>query len=163
MIDSLADILNQTQNSSFKGAMLYNDLSLALFNYKKPLEERLNFITINEKIFTHRFTLFLHEIDNYLAPTFKWKMLQLIEGGFFNHWISSSLNHRSVNEKEAPEEKIVLTMEHLNVGFTIWISLLMISSVALTAELVFKFTSNQLRWILFKNFFESYQKLGSNQ
>ena len=136
--------------------MLHKDISLALYNYRKPLKERLSFITINEKIFNHRLTLFLQETDNYLTPTFKWKMLQLIEGGFFNHWIGSFLSHRSVNEKEAKEEKIVLTMEHLNVGFTIWISLLMISSVALTAELVFKHTSNHLRSILFKSIFDKF-------
>ena len=128
-------ILNQTQNPSFKGVVLYSELQLMLFNFKREPDDKMKFCKLDQKVFSYNQAIYLPDFKDFLHSTFKWKVTQLIQGGFFNHWMEPYLNHRSIVEKELDENKIVLTMEHMTVGFTIWLAFLTISSIAFIVEL----------------------------
>ena len=128
-------VLNQLQNSSFKGAVLMFDSVTSSLNYLKPLNERQIFNRLEEKFITYPVGIILPNQKDFLHTTFKRKINQLIHGGFFNLWMDLYMKHRSFNEKIEEETRIVLTMDHLSVGFIIWLAMLMIALCTAIAEL----------------------------
>ena len=128
-------VFNQTQNSSFDGAMLYPELEMYLYNYKKAAKDKFHFNTLKEKMISYNVAVALPDSINFMHSTFELKINQLIQGGFFYHWIEHYMTDQSLIEKEVEEDKIVLTINHLSVGFTLWLGMLMFASIAFTIEL----------------------------
>ena len=108
------DILHLLQDSSFKGAAIHRELNISIYNYKKPPQKKLYFHKLEQKMMSYNLAVFLPYQQPYLGPTFNWKIRQLIEGGFFEHWISNYMKHHSIIEKDLEDDKVVLTMnDHL--------------------------------------------------
>ena len=127
-------ILNQTQNSSFNGAVIYPELQMYLHNYKKNAKDKFNFHILQEKMISYNIAVVLPDFDNFMHSTFKLKINQLIQGGFFDHWMEPYMTDQSLVEKEEEEDKVVLTMDILSVGFTLWLGMLLIASIAFIME-----------------------------
>ena len=128
-------IIKMTQDSSHNMAMVYNDLDLFLLNYKENLEDKISFIKLDQKVVSYNKAIWLPH-HHLIYSTFKKKINQLIEGGFFNHWMNPYFSHQSILDEEIVDDKVVLTMDHLSVGFTIWLGILFIATVAFAAEFV---------------------------
>lgn len=156
-------IFQQLKKESFKAAVVYNDLQLSLYNYKKP-ENRtvLNFIKLDQKVISYNIGILLPAQKIYLHSTMKKKINQLIEAGFFNHWIDSYLSHRSVQVIETEDVKVVLTMDHLSVGFILWFAVLLFASVAFIAELSRIFIPFFIHGMFFWNVLRYFYKFNRN-
>lgn len=70
-----------------------------------------------------------------MKPIFIKKVNQLIEGGFFNLWFSHQRKPSSEHKIQV-ETKIVLKIEHLGVGFSIFLVLLLITILVFVGELL---------------------------
>ena len=161
-VPNIDEVLQLLKNSSFKGAAVYQELKISSFNYKKENEEKFYFHTLEQKMISYNIAVHLPYESMYLCPTFMRKIRQLIEGGFFDHWISNYLKHKSIIEKDLEDDKVVLTMnDHLYPGFAIWLTMLLIASMAFVAELVRFYVSN-LRTRLFKTILETFYKFKVN-
>ena len=132
---SIAEILKETQNSSFKGAVVFNDLALSMKNFKKPADQKLYFNKLDEKVMSYNMAVRLPGYRDPLHSTFKLKINQLIQAGFFNYWMDVYLKDPSIVTQEEEDVRVVLTMGHLDVGFILWISFLAIGCAAFVLEL----------------------------
>ena len=128
------DILKKMQNSSFKGIAAISELGLLLYNYKKPADQRLHFNVIDQKICSYSRAISFDDKSFFLFSTLNRKISQLIEGGFFDHWLKHYTHHNSMVEEEIEKSKIVLTWGHVYVGFMLWLGLLMIAALAFILE-----------------------------
>ena len=153
------------QDSSSKNFVLDNDLAFSMYNYKKKPKDRLYFHQRDYDGVSYNVHIFLPSKCHYLYATLNRKIKRLVEGGFFVRWHERYLNDWSLRkpEPEPDRGKIVLTMDHLSVGFTIWLGMLLIASVAMIAELVRFYFANYLHGILFQMILRKHQKLHRNQ
>lgn len=127
-------IFEQLQNTSFRGAVVYNQLDLTAFNYKVPQDEKRSFNSLEKRVMSYNLGVVIQRKKNYLASTLKRKVDQLIQAGFFNHWMNKYKSHQSLIKRDLEEVKVVLTMDHLSVGFTLWLAVLLIASIAFATE-----------------------------
>lgn len=134
MIHSVDDIFENLQNSSFEGAAFYSDFYLNMYNYGKPVDQKLYFHQLNQTFLNFNMEIRLTSQRNYLVTTIKKKVNLLVQGGFFNHWLDHYLKDRSLVEKNTKEEKIVLTMDHLSAGFILCLAVLTLALGAFIAE-----------------------------
>ena len=128
-------IFHQTQNSSFDGAVLYPELEMYMYNYKKAVEDKFHFHLLKEKLISYSIAVALPGYNSDMHSTLKLKISQFVQAGLFDHWIKHYMTDQSLIEKEVEEDKIVLTIDHLSVGFTLWLGMLLIASIAFTIEL----------------------------
>ena len=129
----MTPILEGLQDSSFKGVAIFDEATLKAQNYKR--EVKLKFEIIEQKINSHNFGVDSNP-ESFLNPIYLKKIPQLIEGGFFQLWFERASSHRSLAEKVEEDDKVVLTMDHLGVGFIFTVVLLLISMVAFIGELL---------------------------
>ena len=153
------DVINGLQDPLFKGTAIYNELAFSMYNYKKEPKDRLYFHQLEQKVLSHNMHVALPKQQNFLFSTLDWKIKQLVQGGFFYHWMDRYLSHSSVQAPEPEDGQIVLTMDHLSVGFTIWLGVLLIASIAFIGELFTFHSSNYFRGLLFQLVIAEYQKL----
>ena len=160
-IHSVIAILKQLQNSSFKGFAFDNELAFSMYNYKKKPKDRLYFHQLDYNIRSYNVHVILPSNRNFLYSTWDWKIRQLVEGGFFVHWIDRYLSDSSLRkpDPEPDDDKVVLTMDHLSVGFIIWLGLLLIASVVFIAELAWFYLANYLCQTLFEMILKKHQRL----
>ena len=128
--------LIELQNPSFKGVVIFDEASLKTINYNRKDKLQLN--TIDQKVFSYNLGYCLGE-DSFFTQTYVKKMAQLIEGGFIDVWDKRSKNHWSFAKEEEPDNRVVLTLDHLGVGFSIWCLMLLIALLVFGAE---RFLSN---------------------
>ena len=135
-----------------------------MYNYKKEPKDRLYFDHFDPDLRRYNVYVMLPRKSNFLYSTLDWKIRQLVEGGFFNYWIERYLSDSSLRkpEPEPDDDKVVLTMDHLSVGFIIFIGMLLVASVAMIAELVRVHLGNYLRGILFQMILKKHQRLRHN-
>ena len=164
MYHSLKTILKQLQNSSFKGFVHDNELTFTMYNYKKTPKDRLFFHQLDEKDLSYNLHIKLPDKNNFLHSAFDRKIRQLVEGGFFVHWLDRYLSDSSLRkpEPEPDDDKVVLTMDHLAVGFIIWLGMLLIASVAVVFELARVHLGNYFHGILFQMILRKHHKLRCN-
>ena len=113
---------------------MQRELDMFMYNYKKRPEEKLNFRKLEEKVISYNLAVHLPPYWTLLHSTVKTKVNQLVQAGFFKYWLEPYLNHPSMIEEPFEEDKIVLTFDHLSVGFTIWIGMLLIALLGFIAE-----------------------------
>ena len=68
-----------------------------------------------------------------------------------------------MHEKPLEENKIVLTFDHLSVGFTIWIGMLLIAMLGFIAELARCYYSNYVKALVICTVLKRFYKIISNQ
>ena len=152
---SMLDILNETKNSSFKGAALLDDSHLLFYNYKKQPKDKFYFHKLKQNFLSYNMAVLLPDSLMYQS-TFKLKMNQLIHGVFFDYWMNKYLHHSSLVNGQKEDSKVVLTMNHLSVGFSIWLAMLLIALVTFIAEFV-KFRIAKCCRKKYRNFRKSVQ------
>ena len=165
IIRSRIKILKQLQNASFRTFAVDNELTFSTNNYKKEPKDRLYFHQLDGfNLLSYNVHVLLPPSYNFLYSTFDWKIKQLVEGGFFVYWIERHLNHPSLRilEPDPDDDKIVLTLDHLSVGFIICLGMLLVALVAMIAELVRFHLANYLRGFLFQMILRKHQKLRHN-
>ena len=155
-------VFEQMQNSSYKCSFLHNELTFLMHNYKKALKDRLYFYQLDKKVRKHNVHVILPPKSNFLHSILDQKIRQLVEGGFFVHWFDRYLSDSSLRKPEPEDDRVVLTMEHLSVGFIIWLGMLLIASAAVIAELVRVHFANYLRGVLFQMILRKHQRLHRN-
>ena len=155
-------VFNQMQNSSYKGSFFYNELAFLMHNYKKEPKDRLYFNQLDKKVRDHNVHVALPLKYNFIYSTLDRKIRQLVESGFFVHWFDRYLSDSSLRKPEPEDNRVVLTMEHLSVGFIIWLGMLLIASVAMIVELVRFHLLNYLRRFFFQMILQKHQKLHRN-
>ena len=139
------------QNSSFKGIAAISELELFLYNYKKPADQRLHFNVIDQKMSSFLSSISFHKNSFFLYSTLHRKVRQLNEGGFFDHWLKHYTHHNSMVEEEIEKSKVVLTWDHLYVGFTLWFGLLMIAALIFIVERMTFHVLNYFHAVFVKN------------
>lgn len=134
-IHSTYQILKRLENSSFHAAAIYNELDLSMINLMSSKDEKIHYIKLEEKLATFNKVIIFPTKKDFLYPTMKWKIKQLIEAGFFDYWMKHYITHSSVvQEEEEVETRIVLTWDHLYVGFTLWMAMLLIAALSFIGE-----------------------------
>lgn len=73
--------------------------------------------------------------NHFLYPSFNQKIDQLVTGGIIDEWYSKQKNHRYVVQKPPKTAPFVLNMNHLSIGFQIWLSLLLVAFLVFLGEL----------------------------
>ena len=149
-------------NSSFKGAAMFHDINLRMYNYKKRPEEKLNFRKLEQKAISYNLAVSLPMYWDFLHSTIKPKVNQLIQAGFFKYWLDPYLNHPSMIEEPLEENKIVLTFDHLSVGFTLWIGMLLIATLSFIAEFARCYVPIYVKVLVIKIVLKSFFKIISN-
>ena len=163
LVYSMDEIFKQLHsNSSLKGFAVYPELYLFMYNYKKRLEQKIKFRNFEDKAISYNLVVTLPEQFKILHSTFKSKVNQLIQGGFFKYWLDPYLNHPSMHEKPVEEDKIILTFDHLSVGFTIWIGMLLIATLGFIAELARFHVSNYVKALMINIVLKCFFKNSSN-
>lgn len=120
-----------TTNSSFKGCIL--DENIASLVRRNDLKANITWDILPEQVisFHYAFAFFSH---HFLFPIFNEKIEQLINGGFIDFWMKHLTKTRWILEKPDPPEPVVLTMNHLEIGFQIWLICLLASFVIFLGE-----------------------------
>ena len=155
-------IMKQLQNSSFRGFVLDNDLAFSLYNYKKEPKDRRYFHQRNFNIHSYNVHILLPSKNHFLYSTLDLKIKQFVEGGFFVRWHDRYMSDWSLRKPELEDNRVVLTMDHLSVGFTIWLGMLLIASVAVIVELVRVHLPHYLHGLLFQIILRKHQRLRHN-
>ena len=156
-------ILKQLQNSSFRGFVLDNELTFSMFNYRKEPKDRRYFHQLDQKVQSHNVYLIFPSKRHFLYSTFDRKVRQLVEGGFFVHWFDRYLSDSSLQKPEPKDSRVVLTMDHLSVGFSIFLGMLLIASLALTGELARVHLANYLRGFLIRIILRKHRRLSGSR
>ena len=160
---SILTIFKQLQDPTFKGFAVYDIFGFTMYNYKKEPEDRLYFHQLKKKIYiSHNVHVGIQTNYDFLLTTFDWKIKQSVEGGFFAYWIDKFVSHSSVQAPEPEDDRVVLTMEHLSVGFILWLGILLIASVAFVAEFTRVHLANYMKGILFQMILRKHQRLQRN-
>lgn len=128
---NMTTILVKLQDPSFQGVAIYDEATLNGANYNR--EKKLNFNVIDRKIVSYNFGIKTNPFSC-LEPVFVKNINQLIEAGFFQLWFHRARSHRSLAEIIVEDNKVVLTLNHLGVGFTIWLCVLSFAVLAFIAE-----------------------------
>ena len=71
-----------------------------------------SFIKLDQKVVSYNKAIWLPH-QQLIYSTFKKKIIQLIKGGFFDHWMDPYFKHRSILDEEVVDDKVVLAMNHL--------------------------------------------------
>ena len=124
MTENLTDVLIELQNPSFKGVVIFDEATLKMLNYKRKDKLQLN--TIDQKIYGYNFGYCLTD-DNFFTQIYLKKMAQLNDGGFFQR-------SDPPPKEEEPDNRVVLTLDHLGVGFSIWCLMLLIALLVFLTE-----------------------------
>lgn len=119
-------------NPSFPGAVIHDEFALKTIDYAS--DNKTDVKWIKKELITYNHAVSLHG-RRFLRKTFKFKLQQLIEGGFFVKWLDLDiLTHRSIAEKQIQSEKAVLSLKHLHVGFFMWMLMLLVSFLVFLLE-----------------------------
>ena len=159
---SMLVVFKQLQDSTFKSFAVHNEFTFSMYNYKKKPEDRLYFHQLELQILSFNVYVGFSPEHDFLYSTFDWKIKRLVEGGFFALWIDKYLSDFSLRKPNPEDNKVVLTMDHLMVGFTIWLGMLLVASVAMIVELVRVHLAKYLLGIIFKMVVRKHQRLIRN-
>lgn len=126
-------LVKNLTDPSFKGSVLAKDNFVAMKTIAFKGKYRWKFL--EQTAFSYSEAMMFNRF-NYLYSTFNEKINQLITGGFLHHWQEKWTKHRIITEKPPPPDPVVLDMEHLSIGFKIWLIMLGISTMAFIIEIV---------------------------
>ena len=125
----------ELQNPSFKGVVIFDEASLKMLNYHRKDKLQLN--TIDQKIVSYNLGYCLVE-DKFITQIYLKKMAQLSDGGFLGRIDPPA-------KEDEPDNRVVLTLDHLAVGFSIWCLMLLIALLVFLAEQFLSKAQNLLR------------------
>lgn len=141
-------LFDKIENSSFKGCLLQTKLRLwctGVFQSRDFNSFEVFYMSYNKGI---GFSL-----SSFLYSSFNDHITRFIEGGLFNYWMGIILNRNyfSIAQAQTRSSNVVLTVDHLLVGFQIWLCTLLLPIIAFVGEIfyfwlpkTFKHYNNQI-------------------
>lgn len=120
----------ESSKHSFKGCILED--SIMTVGRKSEFSE-FTFLSLKQKVISFNYG-FLFNPHHFLFPIFNEKIQQMINGGLFNRLIVDWYENPWTLQKPEPQEPVVLTMNHLEIGFTIWMICLLICFAVFVIE-----------------------------
>lgn len=142
--------------SAFKGAIIVQNSYFT----EKTIEHQRKFEwkTLNQKVLSF-YKGMAFEKHHHLFPSFNNKIVQLTNGGLIDHWFKRYTKHRYLTEKPQAKTPVVLTMNHLSVGFRIWAFLLAVSCVAFICENLFYWGIRITKMLFFEQILDCYYEI----
>lgn len=137
-------------NASYRIGILGDTISVFDLNF---LYETQNFRITKEKLWIESIGL-LHQDRKYLNEVLNSKIPSLRESGILDHWIQMNLINRRSSSIEGPK---VLTMQHLKIGFELFICFLILSFITFTVEQC----SRLKYYVIFKGIWNAYENMRS--
>ena len=134
-----------------------------MYNYRREPKDRRYFHQLDQKVLSYNVHVIFPLRQQFLYSTFDWKIRQLVEGGFFVHWFDRYLSDSSLRKPEPKDSRVVLTMDHLSVGFNIFLGMLMIALLAFSVELARVHLANYLRGFLLQMILSKHQRLSGSR
>lgn len=114
-----------------RGVLIPDDDIISVMNF--GMEGRFKYTKLAERI-THNHKGFLLRKNSFFYEAFNRKLEQLVESGIARKLVDQAMNLNE--EKESDDGPVVLTLEHLGVGFKITLLFLLISFVVFLLEFV---------------------------
>lgn len=110
--------INDVTSDSFKGGVFISDEMLATL--KTDYRGEIEWITIKQPVLSSHVAMYFEQ-NHFLFEPINEKINQLINGGIIDHWIKNATNSRYNLEKQTKRGPKVLTMNHLMIGFQVWL------------------------------------------
>lgn len=121
------------ENPTFHGGLIVNEDNV--FSAAQHYKDRFEVKTFKETLYKIDYGLLLLR-HNFLFVQTNQVVTRLSEGGIIQRWVQKALNQTIRNVEFGPEK---LTMDHLMIGFQIWLVFL---SLALTLFFAEQFRPN---------------------
>lgn len=137
----------------FNGSILTENLRLTMLTIAHKGKYRWN--KLDQKILSY-FDCFQIRRNHHLFLGFNENIMHLISGGIIDKFIDGYNKHRYMTEKPAPPDPVVLTLNHLGIGFQIWASMLTICFSVFVIELLHYWTPKIMQLMIFKQIIKSY-------
>lgn len=141
------ECLNIISDPSTKGVTIMTDDQ---FNQAENRVFRSGFSSLSildEGLTTFFVGLSFDDFDPYYE-TFNSKICQLFEAGIISLHHKIYVNPKGIERVAEPIDTQVLSMEHLGVGFLIYLSSLAISFIVFLGEITFSYFKKQYRYML---------------
>lgn len=152
-IDMQMNFFEKIKDSSFEGCLLQDNFLLLISNVVK--KQSTQWITLKENILSNNLGLILRR-DQFASPIFNEKINQFIGGGFFNQWMYEWTKSRYVIEKPPEPEPVILNMNHMEIGFVIWLLMLFLSSAVFLGEILHSWSPQVCKTFLVAHTLENY-------
>lgn len=107
------------------------------FNLKVGLKESPPYSVLNEKVISD-YVGFAMKANNFVFAPMNRKVAQFIESGLARIIVDKYLCNKRFADVSGPK---VLSLEHLNAGFMVWIALVIVSICAFICEVCWKHIS----------------------
>lgn len=156
---SYHQLLRNENNASFKGSFLIQNMILITRAIRENDTQRWRML--KQTLFSAYGGLKIHK-HHQLFSSFNEKIIQLTSSGLFNYWLEKWTKHRKIIEEPPPPPPVILSMDHLDVGFQIWALVLAMASLAFIGELLTFWSPKILQLLFFKYVLRRYFKRKHN-
>jgi hypothetical protein len=121
------------------------------FNFiKNKTEGKTRLKLLDQRIYTQHLGL-VFDHHHFLHPLFDKNILRLVDGGIISYWDLNLRVRYNYDWKPPDSEPVILTLDHLSVGFLVWVIALVISSVGFLGEIVFYWSPKMCSLICFES------------
>lgn len=122
-------LYNDLQSPSFRGCTME-----AYGTLKKAESDSISFRFLQKPVITFNFGIGFKRYS-FLSPIFLKKIDQIVTGGLFDEWGRLFDYQKDLKRKKlAKPYDTVLTMQHLSIGFYIWLLMCLLSACAFVGE-----------------------------
>lgn len=122
-----------------RGFIIHTDGLGVLYNFTNP-EIKIN--VLPEKIMTNNVGFFFAK-NHFFFDSFNRKLIQLLEGGIGDKIIDDHNVHlASIKKTGGP---VIFTLNHLSIGFELWLFLLGASAVVFLVEFILRYFTSKKR------------------
>lgn len=142
------------QNPSFKGCTIAESTIL-----KESENESIEFHLLEKKIITFNWGIAFQR-SSFLSPIFRTKIDQLVTAGLYDEWYRMISEKRKLFRKKQPKPyDTVLTLQHLSIGFYIWLLMCLLSTCAFLGELLTYWGPKVSRMLFFNYILSTFYKM----
>lgn len=126
------------QNASFRGCFIATIVK----------DELSEFHFLQKQVVTFNWAIGFDR-NSFLSSIFRVKIEQLVTGGFYDEWLRLFNYKRDLRKKKEPKPyDTVLTLQHLSIGFYIWLLMCLLSTCAFLGEML-KYWGPKIAGMLF--------------
>jgi hypothetical protein len=102
------------------------------------IDNKSNFVVLKQKVISDFAGIFM-EINNYMFDVLNDKVTQLVESGIIDKFLKTS------NPPQDRNDPIVLSLEHLQTWFILWLGILLLAGFFFFAEVLFSKAQKYLK------------------
>lgn len=133
--------LQQTLDSSFKGVVFNLKTQVLYTNYLN--HQKFTYLFANEALLTNQLVFYFQK-NHFLADKFSEKIIRFQESGLIEEIMSKYVDNRFVQEISQVPQQAVMTLKQLSAVFGVWISGLLLSTLAFAVENIKNFTKRKI-------------------